>query len=171
MTWQEQLEIDGFTVIAEVFTPNEVKSILAEWDDICRENSNNTAILANDGPVYGARNLLQLWPSVIQLARSQRLSEPLLQTLGRDAGVVRALYFDKPPGHTWALPWHKDYNIAVAAHGIEGIIHQTDHKGWRPTRAGAFRIARSDAHGADPSRRHDHCQRAASCPSWLTPIL
>jgi ectoine hydroxylase-related dioxygenase (phytanoyl-CoA dioxygenase family) len=30
--------------------------------------------------------------------------------------VVRVLFFDKPPGHSWALPWHKDYNIAVREH-------------------------------------------------------
>src|SRR5262249_11408360 len=28
-------------------------------------------------------------------------------------GLVRVLYFDKPPGQSWALPWHKDLTIAV----------------------------------------------------------
>jgi ectoine hydroxylase-related dioxygenase (phytanoyl-CoA dioxygenase family) len=27
--------------------------------------------------------------------------------------LVRALFFDKPPDQTWALPWHKDLTIAV----------------------------------------------------------
>ena len=26
---------------------------------------------------------------------------------------MRVLYFDKPPEHSWALPWHKDMTIAV----------------------------------------------------------
>jgi ectoine hydroxylase-related dioxygenase (phytanoyl-CoA dioxygenase family) len=26
---------------------------------------------------------------------------------------VRTLFFDKPPGQSWALPWHKDLTVAV----------------------------------------------------------
>jgi ectoine hydroxylase-related dioxygenase (phytanoyl-CoA dioxygenase family) len=37
----------------------------------------------------------------------------LLELLGSEFGLVRVLYFDKPPGETWALPWHKDLTIAV----------------------------------------------------------
>jgi ectoine hydroxylase-related dioxygenase (phytanoyl-CoA dioxygenase family) len=30
---------------------------------------------------------------------------------------VRGLYFDKPPGASWSLPWHRDQTIAVRRHG------------------------------------------------------
>lgn len=33
--------------------------------------------------------------------------------LGTQAGLVRVLYFDKPPDRSWSLPWHKDLTIAV----------------------------------------------------------
>lgn len=114
--WQSQLDADGFALLEGVFAPDEVAMALAEWEAVCEANANDPAILANDGPAYGARNLLQLWPRVVELARQPSLREPLLEALGSAAGVVRALFFDKPPGHTWALPWHKDYSIAVAEH-------------------------------------------------------
>jgi ectoine hydroxylase-related dioxygenase (phytanoyl-CoA dioxygenase family) len=57
-----------------------------------------------------------LWPEVVDLARRPGLLRPLTEVLGPAAGVVRVLFFDKPPGHSWALPWHKDYNVAVAEH-------------------------------------------------------
>jgi hypothetical protein len=114
--WQSHLDADGFALLEGVFTSEEVLLALAEWNAVCAANATDPAILANEGPAYGARNLLQLWPRVVDLARHPRLCEPLLEVLGPQAGVVRALFFDKPPGHTWALPWHKDYSIAVAEH-------------------------------------------------------
>lgn len=33
--------------------------------------------------------------------------------LGSEFGLVRVLYFDKPPERTWSLPWHKDLTIAI----------------------------------------------------------
>ncbi len=114
--WREQLEADGFTIVPGVLSADEVAAALAEWEEVSHRHAADSAILANDGPAYGARNLLQLWPRVMELARLPRLASALLEVLGEHAGVVRVLFFDKPPGHSWALPWHKDYNIAVAEH-------------------------------------------------------
>ncbi|WP_439620968.1 phytanoyl-CoA dioxygenase family protein [Gemmata sp.] len=115
-TWREQLEADGFALLPGVVSPAAVAGALAEWNAVSAANAADPAILANDGPAYGARNLLQMWPSVVSLVRVPSLREPLIDVLGPGAGVVRGLFFDKPPGHTWALPWHKDYSIAVAEH-------------------------------------------------------
>jgi ectoine hydroxylase-related dioxygenase (phytanoyl-CoA dioxygenase family) len=41
------------------------------------------------------------------------LSDALTAVLGPEFGLVRTLYFDKPPERTWSLPWHKDLTIAV----------------------------------------------------------
>jgi ectoine hydroxylase-related dioxygenase (phytanoyl-CoA dioxygenase family) len=46
--------------------------------------------------------------------------------------VVRVLYFDKPPGHSWALPWHKDYSLAVTAHGRTGAFTKPTVKAGVP---------------------------------------
>ncbi len=42
------------------------------------------------------------------------LVEFLQRVLGAECGVVRGLYFDKPPEKSWSLPWHQDLTIAVA---------------------------------------------------------
>lgn len=123
MTWREQLETDGFALLQGAFTAEEMCSAIHEWDEVLLQNRDEEAILTSEGgPPYGARNLLDLWPQVMRLARQPILSKALRGVLGGDAGVVRALFFDKPPGHSWALPWHKDYNIAVAEHGREGVF-------------------------------------------------
>jgi hypothetical protein len=130
--WRAQLDADGYAILPGVFTADEVRAVLAEWEEVSRRHAADPAILANDGPPYGARNLLQLWPRVVELARRPALRHPLVAILGPAAGVVRALFFDKPPGHSWALPWHKDYNIAVAAHGPEGAFAKPTTKAGVP---------------------------------------
>jgi hypothetical protein len=133
MTWHEQLEADGFVLLSDVYTPQEVHRAILEWDEVSRLHAGSEAILASEGgPAYGARNLLQLWPQVMNLARHPSLGKPLQETLGDLAGVVRVLFFDKPPGHSWALPWHKDYNIAVVEHGVEGTFTKPTTKAGVP---------------------------------------
>ncbi|MCA9140937.1 MAG: phytanoyl-CoA dioxygenase family protein, partial [Planctomycetales bacterium] len=43
-------------------------------------------------------------------------SELLHATLGDQFGLVRILFFDKPPGQSWNLGVHRDKTIAVAEH-------------------------------------------------------
>jgi hypothetical protein len=65
---------------------------------------------------YGARNVLSLVPEVIALVRLDLVREVCMKILGEDCGIVRALYFDKPPGASWSLSWHQDLTIAVKEH-------------------------------------------------------
>ena len=107
--------------------------MLFRSEDVLHQHGASEAILAGeDRQPYGARNLLQLWPHVLDLARQPRLSELLCSCMGLNAGVIRVLFFDKPPGHSWALPWHKDYNIAVATHGTEGFFTKPTTKAGVP---------------------------------------
>jgi ectoine hydroxylase-related dioxygenase (phytanoyl-CoA dioxygenase family) len=74
--------------------------------------------------------LLQLWPGATHLARTAPIREAVTELLGEGCGLVRALYFDKPPERSWALPWHRDMTIAVREHRTGGS-HFT-----KPTRKG-----------------------------------
>ena len=127
------LEADGFVLLPGVFTPDELAALVPEWDEVCLRHASDAAILAGEGgPAYGARDLLRLWPRVVELARGPNLFDALRRELGPTASVVRALFFDKPPGHSWALPWHKDYNVAVKAHGPLGAFQKPTRKAGVP---------------------------------------
>jgi hypothetical protein len=118
MTWREQLDTNGYAMLPGALAPEAVAGALAEWVEVTRAHATDDALLTGEGgPAYGARNLLEMWPRVVELVRAPLVRKALLETLGAGAGVVRVLYFDKPPGHSWALPWHKDYSLAVQAHG------------------------------------------------------
>jgi hypothetical protein len=106
-----QIDRDGFASIAGVLQPAEIEQLQAELHQALR--SPEATVIERGGAVVGARNLLQLWPRVASIWRRRPLLALLTEILGPTVGLVRALYFDKPPAATWSLPWHKDLTIAV----------------------------------------------------------
>jgi hypothetical protein len=114
------LATDGFTVTTCVFTEDEcctlatqIQAALAACPD------EKTALRRANGVTYGARNFLAVFPPAITLWRRQPLLDLLRRTLGPGFGLVRALFFDKPPRSNWSLPWHQDLTIAVKDHTRE----------------------------------------------------
>jgi ectoine hydroxylase-related dioxygenase (phytanoyl-CoA dioxygenase family) len=60
--------------------------------------------------------VLELYPAARDVWRVEPLPQLLSEVLAPTFGLVRGLYFDKPPDRSWALPWHKDLTIAVRSH-------------------------------------------------------
>jgi hypothetical protein len=114
VTWREQIERDGFTIIPEVFSPEQADALVrGATTALLAADAQGTTVRSDEGSVYAARNVLRLWPEAATVWRRPPLTEALAAILGPQGGLVRALFFDKPPRQTWALPWHKDLTIAV----------------------------------------------------------
>lgn len=108
-----QLEDDGFAVLPEVWDSGQVEAMLGGLTAVLQPDQEATSIRSREGTVYAARNLLTLWPGCATVWLQTPLPEILAVALGSRFGLVRVLYFDKPPDRTWTLPWHKDLTIAV----------------------------------------------------------
>jgi hypothetical protein len=107
----EQVERDGFTLLPGVFSAAEVEAMRAGLGAALE--GGGAGVLGEAGGVYAARNVLSLWPAAAEVWRRPALRGALAGVLGPRFGLVRALFFDKPPQQSWALPWHKDLTIAV----------------------------------------------------------
>ena len=132
-TWLEQLTRDGYTLLRGVLSPAEVENARNACSRAFAQQSAAGSLLTNKaGAAYGARNLLEIWPDVVRFMRLPKLAAPLSEILGSDGGLVRGLYFDKPPGATWSLPWHRDLTIAVKQHGPLGDLKKPTIKAGVP---------------------------------------
>lgn len=103
--------------------------------DINAENARSS-----QGHIYAARNVIDFIPEVKTVWQKGAMAELLLELLGDDFGLVRALFFDKPPDRTWALPWHKDATIAVADNALP-----SEHFSRPTLKAGVPHVIASDA--------------------------
>lgn len=115
-TWRQDVERDGFAVVPAVFASQELDALVRDLTAALAEPSESTAVRSREGHVYAARNVLRLWPPAASIWRRPPFPRLLSQILGTDFGLVRVLFFDKPPEQTWTLPWHKDMTIAVREH-------------------------------------------------------
>jgi Phytanoyl-CoA dioxygenase (PhyH) len=113
IAWQEQLADDGYFLLPQVFSPEQSTAALHSLNRAFRADGNGSTLRTEAGSIYGARNLLQIWPDIADVWRQPPLPEIMQEVLGEGFGLVRVLFFDKPPEQSWALPWHKDLTIAV----------------------------------------------------------
>ncbi len=107
----DRLKTSGYVLLSGVFTSNEMQS-LADRLSLALE-ADQPSVLRSRGETYGSRDLVALVPEVCQIPRQPVLKQFVTEILGPEAGIVRALFFDKPPGRRWSLPWHQDRTIAV----------------------------------------------------------
>jgi hypothetical protein len=112
-TWTADLAENGFIVLPRVLSAGRIDAIVREMEPAFAQDTDGSTLRSADGSIYGARNLLQFWPAVVGMWKQAPLPELLEVVLGPSFGLVRVLYFDKPPEQSWALPWHQDRAIAV----------------------------------------------------------
>lgn len=109
------IERDGLALVRAVFSSDEVDRLATDLQAaMAGLEADGEAIRSRGGTVYAARNVLEWYPAARDVWRRPVLVELLGAVLGPGCGLVRTLFFDKPPERTWALPWHKDRTIAVA---------------------------------------------------------
>lgn len=110
----EQIERDGFAILGAVYARREVEDLCEQLHAaLTRHRNSNDAIRHAAGKEYAARNVLDFFPVAAEIWQRPRLIDLLTEVLGHEFGLTRVLYFDKPPGQSWVLPWHKDITIAI----------------------------------------------------------
>jgi len=110
----KQFQEDGFVILRHVFPISMVREMIQEVTGALSDPiQQQSTIRSEHGAVCAARNILTLWPRVATIWNISPLTMLLPQLLGPEYGLIRVLFFDKPPNNTWALPWHKDMTIAV----------------------------------------------------------
>ena len=104
-------EEHGWCVLEDALPAPQRERLLGLTD--CILESSDAGVRQAAGTVYAARNVIDVVPDIRGAWQNDLLVEFVQRRLGERAGLVRVLYFDKPPEQSWALPWHKDLLIAV----------------------------------------------------------
>lgn len=113
MDVSQQIRELGYALLQRAIAAEEAAALAAQLTAALQIEGERGSPLASQGTVYAARNPLEVLPDVARLWRQTNLGSVLREVLGPNCGLVRGLFFDKPPGRSWSLPWHKDLTIAV----------------------------------------------------------
>lgn len=108
------IESSGFALLSSVFSLHECTALSAAIHNLLTNCSDeSTSLRRQNGAIYGARNLLDIFPPAKTLWHREPLLGVLTSVLGDRFGLVRGLFFDKSPASNWSLPWHQDLTVAV----------------------------------------------------------
>jgi ectoine hydroxylase-related dioxygenase (phytanoyl-CoA dioxygenase family) len=125
------VERQGFAVVPRLLSAERVAWLISDLDRALPRASG--CVLKSRGHVYGVRNLIDLWPPALAVAQDPALGATVGRVLGKRFGLVRSIFFDKPPGRTWSLPWHRDLTIAVReSKGADGEFRRPTVKAGIP---------------------------------------
>jgi ectoine hydroxylase-related dioxygenase (phytanoyl-CoA dioxygenase family) len=105
---QQELLANGFALVENLFTENEIKLIL----QIIENQQNTNAAFKTNGDLFAIRCFLQQFSELQNILMNDSL-KTLLASLGADYKIVKSIYFDKPIRANWVVNWHQDLTISV----------------------------------------------------------
>jgi ectoine hydroxylase-related dioxygenase (phytanoyl-CoA dioxygenase family) len=105
----ENIAKDGFTILNDIFTADEVKSAIAA---IGGADQNKSTFRKTDD-LFAIRQFLKEVPAINNLILNDKLKQVIHELFGEAYFVVKSIYFDKPEKSNWFVAWHQDLTIAV----------------------------------------------------------
>ncbi|KAA2244802.1 phytanoyl-CoA dioxygenase family protein [Chitinophaga agrisoli] len=106
---KQQLHDAGFTIIDDVFTPQELSAISQA---ITAADASSPAFRKTED-LFAIRQCLQNIPALPSLVFTPALKAIIHQFFGADYFIVKSIYFDKPAQSNWFVAWHQDLTISV----------------------------------------------------------
>jgi ectoine hydroxylase-related dioxygenase (phytanoyl-CoA dioxygenase family) len=105
----DSLEENGFAIVSEALDAETISHLCEELRSI----HVNEAVSRHKETAFGIRNLLNVIPAFKDFASSRIIRKLIEPIAGKEAKVVRAIFFDKTPEANWKVAWHQDLTIAV----------------------------------------------------------
>ena len=104
-----ELEENGFSVLADLYSDKEISGILA-----CIENAEqdgNSFMKTKD--LFAIRRLIKNVPELSDLLFNEKLIELISELSESEYFLTKAIYFDKPSESNWFVAYHQDLSISV----------------------------------------------------------
>jgi hypothetical protein len=127
----EKLTSAGFAKVQGVFSKKEVEAIIQCVNT--GDRSGNSVMRSQ--ATYAIRRALLVISGLDELVWKNTLKDVVHHVLGARAFITKSIWFDKPPGGNWFVPYHQDISISVdrktevegysrwtTKHGVIGVV-------------------------------------------------
>ena len=109
MTVQQQLQKDGFAIVNNLYTPEEIHAIIQQIENADTGKAN----FRKSADLFAIRQFLKEVPQVFDLLFTQKVKNLLGDIMEQHYFVVKSIYFDKPGSSNWYVAYHQDLTISV----------------------------------------------------------
>ncbi|WP_158826255.1 phytanoyl-CoA dioxygenase family protein [Mucilaginibacter lacusdianchii] len=106
---KENVRDNGFTVIPDVFSFEEVEALIAQIEAV----DTSKATFRKTDDLFAIRQFFKEVPEIGPLVLTQKLQGIINTLFGDEFFVVKSIYFDKPEKSNWFVAYHQDLTISV----------------------------------------------------------
>ena len=104
-----ELEKNGFSVLADLYSDKEINGILA-----CIENAKKEGdSFMKTKDLFAIRQLIKNVPELADLLFNKKLTDLISDLSESEYFLTKAIYFDKPSESNWFVAYHQDLSISV----------------------------------------------------------
>ncbi|UPQ75484.1 phytanoyl-CoA dioxygenase family protein [Chryseobacterium nepalense] len=106
---KNSIQENGFTVINNVFSEEEIKKI----GEIIQNIDTSKETFRKSDDLFAIRQFLKEIPQVRELVFNENIKNIITEIFGEKYFVVKSIYFDKPEKSNWYVAYHQDLTISV----------------------------------------------------------
>jgi len=112
MNYSTQIDSEGFSILNNVFTENEIQNIISLIENKTADNpENNTFRKSQD--LFAIRQFHKEIPETLPYIFNQKLQDIIETNFGKGYFITKSIYFDKPEKSNWFVAYHQDLTISV----------------------------------------------------------
>ena len=105
----DQLTENGFTILENIYTLEEIEAIQQTID----QTDSSNAVFRKTENLFAIRQFFKAIPNAIELVFNDKLKLIVRDLFGDDYFLVKSIYFDKPEQSNWFVAYHQDLTISV----------------------------------------------------------
>ena len=107
-----EINSEGFAIIDNVYSENEIEKIISEIEKVT-ENETENSTFRKSQDLFAIRQFYKEIPETLNLIFNQNLREIIKLNFGENYFITKSIYFDKPEKSNWFVAYHQDLTILV----------------------------------------------------------
>lgn len=103
---------EGFIIINDIYTEDEIKKLISLIEDKTKNDSEN-ATFRKSQDLFAIRQFHKEIPEILDFVFNKNLKEIIESNFGKGYFITKSIYFDKPEKSNWFVAYHQDLTISV----------------------------------------------------------
>nr|WP_199000046.1 phytanoyl-CoA dioxygenase family protein [Flavobacterium sp. ASV13] len=112
MNYLNQIDNEGFSIINNVYTENEVEKLISLIKNNT-ENKTDNPTFRKSQDLFAIRQFHKEIPETLDFIFNQNLKSIIEDIFGKGYFITKSIYFDKPEKSNWFVAYHQDLTISV----------------------------------------------------------
>lgn len=112
MNYLNKINSEGFAIINNVYSENEIEKIISEIEKITKKETENLTFRKTED-LFAIRQFHKEIPESINLIFNQNLKDIIKSNFNNNYFITKSIYFDKPENSNWFVAYHQDLTISV----------------------------------------------------------